>query len=118
MGGLTTRPDFTERRKPYDDRLHACRFRCGVRSRLVLPPRYNPAARRKGKIYQTRGLNFMAGAPKPNPLEQGDLHGIIADLFRTFRARLEELVPASVHRQMAIDHMSEAERNSHAAVPK
>jgi hypothetical protein len=70
------------------------------------------------QIYQTRGLNFMAGAPKPNPLEQGDLHGIIADLFRTFRARLEELVPASVHRQMAIDHISEAERNSHAAVPK
>lgn len=56
--------------------------------------------------------------PKPNPLEQGDIHGIIADLFRTFRARLEELVPASVHRQMAIDHISEAERNSHAAVPK
>ena len=60
----------------------------------------------------------MDPTPKPNPLEQGDVHGTIADIFKTFKDKLESLLPASVHRQMALDHMSEAERNAHNAAKK
>ena len=60
----------------------------------------------------------MEETPKPNPLEQGDIHGVIADIFKTFMDKLESLLPASVHRELVIDHMSEAERNAHKAAKK